>query len=139
MAKITVLEQKTFEGKPSGFKVTLDDGRSGNLQEKESTKGLRVGDVVDVKEIPYTSKKGVASTLYGLTLAGTTSVATSTPQAPRQQAPTVAPSVMKSDAVFKAMQLANEDYRADKCTFEEVKAHFHTYLDALWSAIDECK
>jgi hypothetical protein len=68
MTKITSLEQKTFQGKPSGFKVTLSDGRIGNLQEKESDKGLRVGDEVIVKEIPYTSKAGVASILLGLRL-----------------------------------------------------------------------
>lgn len=71
MARITVLEQKTYQGKPSGFKVTLDDGRNGNMQEKESDKGLRVGDEVFVTEIPYTSKAGVTSTLLGLRLANT--------------------------------------------------------------------
>ena len=66
MAKLIKLEQKTFEGKPSGFKITLDDNRTGNLQEKESDKGLREGDDVIGTEIPYTSKAGKTSTLYGL-------------------------------------------------------------------------
>ena len=68
MTKITKLEQKTYQGKPQGFKVYFDDGRNGNLQEKESDKGLREGDEVFVTEIPYTSKAGVASTLYGVHL-----------------------------------------------------------------------
>jgi hypothetical protein len=72
MSKITNLEQKTFNNKPSGFKVTLDDGRSGNLEEKQSDKGLRNGDEVVVTEIPYTSKAGNKSTLYGLRLVGST-------------------------------------------------------------------
>jgi hypothetical protein len=68
MTKITKLEQKTYQGKPQGFKVFFDDGRNGNLQEKESDKGLREGDEVFVTEIPYTSKAGVTSTLYGVHL-----------------------------------------------------------------------
>lgn len=68
MARITKLEEKTFQGKPTGFKVTFDDGRTGNLNVKESDKGLREGDEVFVTEIPYTSKAGVTSTLYGVHL-----------------------------------------------------------------------
>lgn len=68
MAKITKLEEKTFQGKSQGFKVTFDDGRTGNLNSKESDKGLREGDEVFVTEIPYTSKAGVTSTLYGVHL-----------------------------------------------------------------------
>jgi hypothetical protein len=68
MSKITVLEAKTYQGKPSGFKVTLDNGTTGNMQEKESDKGLRVGDEVNVTLIPYTSKAGVTSNLLGLRL-----------------------------------------------------------------------
>jgi hypothetical protein len=68
MAKLVKLEEKTFEGKHSGYKIVLDDNRSGNMQEKESDKNLREGDDVIVTEIPYTSKAGKTSTLYGLRL-----------------------------------------------------------------------
>lgn len=66
MAKITALEQKTYLGKPSGFRVTLDTGASGNLEEKSSDQGLQVGEEVAVTLIPYTSKAGKQSTLIGL-------------------------------------------------------------------------
>ena len=66
MAKIKFLEQKTYLGKPSGFKVTLDTGVSGNLEEKSSDQGLQVGEEVAVTLIPYTSKAGKQSTLIGL-------------------------------------------------------------------------
>ena len=88
MPKITVLEPKTFQGKPTGFKVTLDDGRGGNLEEKQSDKGLRVGDEVVVTEIPYVSKAGNKSTLYGLRLNNGT-VQTPAPQP--AATPTLAP------------------------------------------------
>jgi hypothetical protein len=68
MLTITKLEGKTYQGKPSGFVVTLSDGTTGNLEEKQSDKGLRVGDPVAYTPIPYTSKAGKTSTLIGLRL-----------------------------------------------------------------------
>jgi hypothetical protein len=68
MLTITKLEGKTYQGKPSGFIVTLSDGTTGNLEEKQSDKGLRVGDPIVYTPIPYTSKAGKTSTLIGLRL-----------------------------------------------------------------------
>lgn len=147
MSKITVLEQKTFEGKPSGFKVTLDDGRNGNLQEKESDKGLRVGDEVTVKEIPYTSKKGVTSTLYGLRLNTSptqTLVPTSSQSSPTApQRPTInvgagkSANELKADAAIAMAKACLQAVKDDKLDFGQVaeKQKFITKL--LWEEIDE--
>jgi hypothetical protein len=117
MAKITALEQKTYQGKPSGFKVTFDDGRSGNLQEKESDKNLRVGDTVSVVEIPYTSKAGVASTLYGVRLISVPAQPQGNPlpPAPAQQAPKAsAPaSVALSEAAIVKIATDTMGYAVD--------------------------
>lgn len=146
MTKITGLEQKTFQGKPSGWKITFDDGRSGNLQEKESTKGLRVGDSVDVKEIPYTSKAGVTSTLYAATLIGQTSAPTSAPTNP--STPPASPSIgmygsknpqerkreMQWEGYLTLMGHAITGLNNGKLTREEAK---QTFME--WKAIsDDC-
>jgi len=149
MAKITVLEQKTFEGKPSGFKVTLDNGTQGNLQEKESDKGLRVGDEVAVTLIPYTSKKGVTSNLLGLRLitggqaSGQASGQVGGQAAPAPQARqttslyTSNVTQMKFDARLKCMQIANDAYIAGKLTADEAKNHCREWVVLADALIDD--
>lgn len=159
MARITALEQKTYQGKPSGFRVTLDDGRNGNLQDKESDKGLRVGDDVIVTEIPYTNKAGVQSTLLGLRLANTagTTVAQSqntTPQQQRSPQPqeglvrppsTAAIQGTKSIAEMKyegrvvCMKLAVECLLQGKFEKHEAMEAFAEWVTVLDLSIDELK
>lgn len=149
MSRITVLEAKTYNNKPSGFKVTLDDGRSGNLQEKESDKGLRVGDEVTVTEIPYTSKATppVKSILYGLKLGtGTPTPASQSSQSnltPPPQRPTInvgsgkSANELKADASISMASACLQAVKEDKLDFGQVaeKQKFMTKL--LWEEIDE--
>lgn len=154
MAKITLLEQKTFEGKPSGFKVALDDGTTGNLQEKESDKGLRVGDDVIVKLIPYTSKKGVTSNLIGLRLAntaGTTVAPRPTPPVQQPQQGAVKPpntsaistaksfNEMKYEGRVVCMKLAVECILQGKFEKAEAMEAFAEWVTVLDASIDELK
>ena len=141
MSKITVLEQKTYQNKPSGFKVTFDDGRNGNLQEKESDKGLKVGDDVIVTEIPYTSKAGVNSTLYGVKLNKFN------PQSSSNSAPPQRPTInvgagksaneLKADASIAMASACLQAVKEDTLDFGQVaeKQKFMTKL--LWEEIDE--
>ena len=147
MAKLIKLEQKTFEGKPSGFKITLDDNRTGNLQEKESDKGLREGDDVIVTEIPYTSKAGKTSTLYGLRL---NLSPTHAPQSTPPPAPLNKPSVpntsilvgktieeQKVTAAISAMEFvigAITNGETDWPKMPELQRHA---TQLLWDEIDE--
>jgi hypothetical protein len=150
MAKITVLEQKTFNGKPSGFKVTLDDGRSGNLEEKQSDKGLRVGDEVAVTEIPYTSKAGNKSTLYGLRLGAgvaTTSAPAYNPPVnptprPQPSAPVVVPQEatilkMKFESRMKCLELAHNAYLSGKLDDKEALEHCVAWVAVADGLINE--
>jgi hypothetical protein len=146
MAKLVKLEQKTFEGKPSGFKITLDDNRTGNLQEKESDKGLREGDEVFVTEIPYTSKAGKTSTLYGLRLNKNPSQSQSAtqtltiPQQATANKPSVAASsvaTLKANATIKAMEYIVDCFIADKMTFEQIQAKHKELSGYLYDAIDD--
>ena len=154
MAKITNLEQKTFQGKPSGFKVTLDDGTNGNLQEKESDKGLRVGDDVIVTLIPYTSKAGVTSNLLGLRLAntaGTTVAHAPSAPAPQPQAGAVKPpntsavsaaksfTEMKFEGRIVCLKLAVECILQGKMERPEAKEAFAEWTSLLDTSIDELK
>jgi len=142
MTTITKLEQKTYQGKPQGFKVTLSDGRNGNLNEKESDKGLREGDTVTVTEILYTSKAGVVSILYGIKLGqgSATSPASSTPQPQRPAIHVGAGKTkeeLKADAAISMASACLQAVKEDKLDFGQVaeKQRFMTKL--LWEEIDE--
>ena len=139
MAKLIKLEQKTFEGKPSGFKITLDDNRTGNLQEKESDKGLREGDDVIVTEIPYTSKAGKTSTLYGLRL-NKAPPPSQTVQQPQPNKLSVAPSslsTLKANASIQAMHYMVDCFIADKITWDQIKEKHKELSGYLYDAINE--
>lgn len=158
MAKITALEAKTYQGKPSGFKVTLDNGQTGNLQEKESDKGLRVGDDVIVTLIPYTSKAGVTSNLLGLRLAntaGTTVTHAPLPApppmqtSPQPQQGAVKPpmqqglysasksiSEMKHDMRLKALETLGMLAAGGKIEPDEIIEIFNKFYPALDSSYD---
>jgi hypothetical protein len=148
MAKITVLEAKTFQGKPSGFRVTLDNGTTGNLQEKESDKGLRIGDEVDVTLIPYTSKAGVTSNLIGLKFAQAgTSQNTSVFKPTGGQTPSFQPPItphskglveLKANATVKAMEFVIDAFLQDKITWDKIKEYHKEITGYLYNAIDEC-
>jgi hypothetical protein len=147
MAKLIKLEQKTFEGKPSGFKITLDDNRTGNLQEKESDKELREGDEVFVTEIPYTSKAGKTSTLYGLRLNRNPSqsqLASAPHQStvpPPSNKPSIAPSslgALKATATTEAMRFIVDCFIADKFRWDQIKEKHKELTVYLNDAIDEC-
>lgn len=143
MAKIINLEEKTFNGKHSGWKVTLDDGRGGNLEEKASDKGLRVGDEVIVTEIPYTSKAGNKSTLYGCKLGGSTTTQTQ-PSAPKlPERPQIhvgagkSAQELKADAAIKSAEFMINLFIADKCDWQQIQEK-QTYLFGLLaSEIDD--
>jgi hypothetical protein len=158
MAKITVLEAKTYQGKPSGFKVTLDNGTTGNLQEKESDKGLRVGDEVVVTLIPYTSKAGVQSNLLGLKLV-------TSGQVSGQVAPTPAPQPQKKElkegeilmpstrgiehaktlqemrfeSRVHCLKLAVKCYLGRGIEYPKVAEYFNEWVVLMDTAIDELK
>ncbi len=147
MAKITKLEQKTFEGKPSGFKVTFEDGRTGNLQEKESDKGLRVGDTVNVVEIPYTSKAGKQSTLYGVRLMQQGAAQNTPPPSPNPPTPPQRPQInvgtgkscqeLKADAATRIAEKVIDAFFNDKIESAQVEEKQKYFTRLLWSEIDE--
>jgi hypothetical protein len=146
MTTITNLEQKTFNNKPSGFKVTLSDGRTGNLEEKQSDKGLRVGDAVNVTEIPYTSKAGNVSTLYGLRLAGQNAPPqqqqASTPaQQPQRPAIHVgagkSKEELKSEASTQILLKILDFFNQGKLESAQISVTLKEYDRLIWSEIDE--
>lgn len=142
MAKITKLEQKTFEGKPQGFKVTFDDGRTGNLNEKESDKGLREGDEVFVTEIPYKSKAGKESILYGvhLTQGGAKPSALSAAPPPR---PAIhvgtgkSKEELKVNASIAVLERILSAFYDGKLQSAQISVELKEYDRLIWSEIDE--
>jgi hypothetical protein len=156
MSKITALTPKTYQNKPSGFTVTFEDGRSGNMEEKQSDKGLRVGDEVVVTEIPYTSKAGKQSTLYGvrLNVRGTQLPQAAPPQTPATpakdddtiflpplkgvvKAKTV--TEMKYEGRIYCFKLAVKCFLGREIEFKNVREYFTEWVDMMDAAIDEIK
>jgi hypothetical protein len=144
MTKITKLVQKTFDNKPSGFTVTFDDNRSGNLQEKESDKGLREGDSVIVTEIPYTSKAGKTSTLYGVRLNKGQQNAPPQQNTPLQSGKVSSPAptnssieVQKSHAAVSAMEFIVNAVVEGKLDWPQLAEKQREATQILWNEIDE--
>ena len=146
MAKITVLEQKTFQGKPSGFKVTLDNGTTGNLTEKESDEGLKVGDEVTCTLIPYTSKKGVQSNLLGLRKVQQTAAQTP-PAPPPSQPQQIRPAInvglgkskeeLKVEATLCVAEVLIKGFCEGKLESAQVSINVKEFSRLLWSEIEE--
>ena len=147
MAKITILEAKSYLGKPTGFKITLDDARTGNMEEKQSDKGLRVGDEVIVTEIPYTSKAGNKSTLYGLRLntgiPQPQSSQNTPPPPPKPQPPQIhvgagkSKEELKADAAVKMAEIVITAFFQDKVDAASVEPKTREYTKLIWSEIDD--
>jgi hypothetical protein len=141
MAKITVLEQKTFQGKPSGFKVTLDNGTTGNLTEKESDEGLKVGDEVTCTLIPYTSKKGVQSNLLGLRKMQPSAAQTPPPPPPLRPAINVgvgkSKEELKVEATISVAEVLIKGFCEGKLESAQVSINVKEFGRLLWSEIEE--
>jgi hypothetical protein len=146
MSKITALVQKTYQNKPSGFTVTFDDNRSGNLQEKESDKGLRVGDEVVVTEIPYTSQAGKKSTLYGARLVqpGVGVAPLSTPPNPVPPKPQIHVGTpksiqeLKTEAAISCTRFMVDCFIADKAEWAEIAERQKVLFALVSGEIDDC-
>ena len=149
MAKIVNWEQKTYMNKPSGFKATLDTGTVGNVDEKASDTGLRVGGNVIVTLIPYTSKKGVQSNLLGLRLTQQPVISTQTTPIikPPDPQPTPRPTInvgsgksaqeMKADASTKILLKILDVFYGGKFESAKISVDLMEFSRLIWSEIDE--
>ena len=139
--KIKSLEQKTYQNKPNGFKVTLEDGTFGNLVEKDSDTGLREGDTVEATVVDYVSKsKGTHSNLITLKLVSETqqkSSETETKATPAK-VPTTSLLSLKAQCVIKAMEFSVNAFIGDKITWDKIQPTFKELTGYLIDGIEEC-
>ena len=144
--KIKTMEPKTYQGKPNGYKIVLEDGTEGNLVEKDSDKGLRVGDTVEATVTDYVSKsKGTHSNLITLKLIPNNvqnPVQTGTnpppPPPPKVQVPTTALQTLKAQSVVKGMEFIISMFIADKITWDQIQPKFKELSGYLMDGIEEC-
>ena len=140
--RIKTMEAKTFGGKPSGYKIILEDGTEGNLSEKDSDSGLRVGDTVEATVVDYVSKKGNHSNLITLKLVSETqqkSVQTEPKAMPAKvQVRTTALQTLKAQSVVKAMEFMINCFIADKITWDQIQPKFKELSGYLIDGIEEC-
>ncbi|HUV85055.1 MAG TPA: hypothetical protein VMV86_05050, partial [Methanosarcinales archaeon] len=90
MTKITDLKQKTYQNKPNGWKIAIDNGPLENLKEKDSDKNLQVGEEVTVVVEDWINQKKEHSNLLIVKRACTQASPPSAnyaPPSPQQKAP----------------------------------------------------
>ena len=153
--RIKTMEPKTYQGKPNGYKIVLEDNTEGNLVEKDSDKGLRVGDTVEATITDYVSKsKGTHSNLITLKLVSETqqkSVQAETKATPPKGAPIIdipstkgmmrAKSIveMKYESLGYTLKLIVKLVAVGKLELKEVKETFNDWTDMLSDSIDALK
>ena len=143
MAKITKLEEKTFQGKHTGWKVSIDNAPLENMDEKNSDKNLREGDEVTFTVEDYVSKKGNHSNLL------TVKRASGTSSAP-QQTPSITPQrpaihvgsgkskeELKVEAAVEIMKVVLSAFYEGKIETGKVAPDQREYVTLVWSEIDE--
>jgi hypothetical protein len=147
MTKISAITEKTFQGKVTGYAITLDNGVVGNLSDKDSDKGLKAGDEVTAIIKDYISKAGKHSNL--ITLKKVTGDAPAPPTQP--PVPTPAPAkpqnaqissptvqAQKASATVKAMEFVVNCFIQDKISWDKIKDYHKEITIYLWDAIEEC-
>jgi hypothetical protein len=139
MAKITKLEEKTYQGKHTGWKVSVDNGPLENMNEKESSPNLREGDNVTVTIEDYIAKStGKHSNLLTLKLAPPEGTL------PIPQRPTInvgagkSREEMKADASTQIMLKLLDAVYNGKIDSAKVAVELKEWDILLWAEIDEC-
>ena len=146
MTTITKIEDKTFEGKVTGHIVTLSDASTGYLDDKGSTKGLRMGDSVTFTSVDKQNKKGGTYKLLTLTLSVPGAVAPPVSQAPVLPPPPrpqihvgtgKSPQELKAEASTRIAEIAFKAVFDDKISSAEAAENHKFYTRLVWSDIDE--
>jgi hypothetical protein len=137
--RIKTMEAKTFGGKPSGYKIILEDGTEGNLSEKDSDSGLRVGDTVEATVVDYVSKKGNHSNLITLKLVSETqqkSSETETKAAPMPQSNDMVKKI-KAEAAIRMMERAMDLFVKEDLDWDKMQERQEYVTRLVWGEIDE--
>lgn len=137
MAKITKLEEKTFQNKHSGWRVSIDNGPLENMDEKASDDGLREGDDVVVTVTDYVAKStGKHSNL--LTVKREQGTTTPAFKPSGGQTPSlINNNSLKFEARMKCMQLAHDAYLAGKLDDKEAQNHCREWVVMSDALIDD--
>jgi hypothetical protein len=141
--KIKTMEPKTYQNKPNGFKIVLEDGTEGNLVEKDSDKGLRVGDTVEATITDYVSKsKGTHSNLITLKLISESvqnPVQTETKTTPPVGIPQSNDMVkkIKSEAAIRMMERAMDLFVKEDLDWDKMQERQEYVTRLVWGEIDE--
>jgi hypothetical protein len=151
MTTITVMEPKTYQGKVTGYKITLADGVQGYLDDKGSDKGLSVGSQVDYLIAVKKNKSGGDYNLLTLKTSGSQTFAPSGGQTPsfapiQPPVPSKAPIVSAEDQILKlksetSLRLAEvvlEALFSGKTDSGQAMAKHKEYKEYLFGIIDEC-
>jgi hypothetical protein len=149
MTTITKLEPKTFQGKITGYSVTLADGMTGYLDDKNSDKGLQVGAGVNYTSEDKVNKKGG---VYKLLVLKAASISIPPPQQQQQYTPPPPPPQKQSptsisapvqdivaykvEASFVAMKAVMEAYKSERIDFPKVPETYKECCNLLYGEID---
>jgi ribosome biogenesis SPOUT family RNA methylase Rps3 len=141
MTTITLFEQQMKDGKPSGYKVEFSDGIKGYLVEKDSDKGLKVGDAVSYTSVTPEGKTYKKLTVRLLAQVGNAPVQSES--APVMQRPQInvgtgkSKNELKAEAAVRMAEVVVTGFFADKLDASQVEPKQKEYTKLLWSEIDE--
>lgn len=125
--KIKSITPKTFQGKVTGYNITLTDGTTGYLADKASDKDLKEGEEVNYTTEVKQNKQGGNYNLLTVKR-GSTGSSSNTP-APQPHAPkTINTAQMKHENRLKCMELAHEAYVAGKLDNADAQQHAREWV-----------
>jgi len=141
---IKSIEPKTYQGKVTGYSITLENGVTGYLDDKASSSDLKVGESVDYSSVSKQNKKGGTYNLLTLNrvFPGQQHVPSQT-SAPAPEVKFVAPPSAKIDIIKmkfdSRMQLCELTHRLileGKLSDVEAKAHLVAWTNEMDQLID---
>jgi len=145
MTTVKTITKKTFNGKDS-YTIELSDGKTGYLNEKGSSGGLKAGDPVEYTLEVKQNKQGKDYNLLSVNLAvgQSNAPAPSPPQSPKIGTSVLPGSIAsgviveyKVQASLRAMEFVINAYIADKLQWDQIKPNHKELTGYLTDAVDE--
>jgi len=143
--KIKTIEPKTYQGKVTGYKVTLENGEEGYLDDKSSDEGLKAGEMVDysvvVKQNKTTKKDYNLFTLKRFVSGTPQEEVKIDAKPPKGKFPLSESEIVnrKIDGIFTSIQEAMKAWTSNTITYDKLTEIGKTVRDYIWEGIDELK
>jgi hypothetical protein len=143
--RIKEILEKTYQGKVTGYKVTLENGEEGYLDDKNSDEGLKVGEVVDysliVKQNKTTKKDYNLFTIKRSVSEMPQKELKTETKPPKIAFPLSESEIVnyKINGIFTSIKEAMKAWIANTITWDKLPEIAKSVRDYIWEGIDEIK